>query len=91
MGPDLSYTVYINPYHELLPMAFLISIRKGILIPLQQLRGPRRLDLIESSLDIHIIVHEQPHLLTVIHPLVETDPSPEMMDVFDPTSNYLLL
>ena len=86
---DLFYTIYMHPYHELLPSAILMRFGKGILILFQLFSCLCWLDFIESSLYVHVIIHEQSDLFAVVHLFVETDSPPEVMDVFNARPNDL--
>jgi hypothetical protein len=88
---DLFYTIYLQKYHKFLPMAVLIRIGKGTLILLQQFRHFGLLDTAESSLHVHVIIHEKGYFLTIVDAFIEADLPPEMVDVFYATSDYLLL
>lgn len=72
-------------------MAILIRIGKGTLILLQKLSHFGLLDAAESSLHIHVIIHEESYFLTVVDAFLEADLPPEVVDVFYATSDYLLL
>lgn len=91
MALDPSYTTYPQKYHEFLPMAILVRIGKGTLILLQQFGHLGLLDAAESSLHIHVIIHEERYFLAVVDALIKADLPPEVVDVFYATPDYLLL
>lgn len=48
-------------------MTILISLREAILILLEQVPDLTCLDFLKSSLNVDLIIHEQLHLIGIVH------------------------